>query len=93
MGERGPNVEELWKVRDYPGDWIKQAACASGLGNWFPGRWAEVTAERLVCQACPVQRDCLAHALAAPERYGIWGGLTEQERRDIRRGLRRDRAA
>jgi len=33
-----------------------------------------------LCAECPVQPECRAHALAQPERYGIWGGLTRAER-------------
>lgn len=33
-----------------------------------------------LCRQCPVQRECLQHALAVPEAYGVWGGLTEEER-------------
>ena len=34
-----------------------------------------------VCQSCPARRDCLDYAIANNERFGIWGGLTEQQRR------------
>jgi len=33
-----------------------------------------------VCQSCPVRAECAAHALAAREPYGVWGGFTETER-------------
>lgn len=35
---------------------------------------------RQVCAECPVRRECLSAATERPERYGIWGGLTESER-------------
>lgn len=38
-----------------------------------------------VCRACEVQRECLDYALATNQDSGIWGGLTEEERRVIRR--------
>lgn len=38
-------------------------------------------AARALCRACPVQRECLEHALRIQEPHGIWGGLTEIERR------------
>lgn len=34
-----------------------------------------------VCQACPVQADCLDYAVRIGQRHGIWGGLSERERR------------
>jgi WhiB family redox-sensing transcriptional regulator len=38
-----------------------------------------------VCQACPVQRDCLDFALATNQDSGVWGGTSEEERRKLRR--------
>src|SRR5207249_7912786 len=43
----------------------------------------EAVAKR-VCAECPVRQQCLEHALALPEQFGIWGGLTELERADER---------
>ncbi|QUH00654.1 WhiB family transcriptional regulator [Saccharopolyspora erythraea] len=36
-----------------------------------------------VCHTCPVIRECRAHALATREPYGVWGGLSEHERRTL----------
>lgn len=41
---------------------------------------------KAVCQRCPVIEQCRRHALATREPYGVWGGLTEEERRDLRTG-------
>lgn len=41
---------------------------------------AEVRAAKSVCYLCPVRRECLEYALAAGERWGVWGGLTTPER-------------
>lgn len=38
-----------------------------------------------ICQRCHVRSECLAYALQNDERYGIWGGMTERERRGIKR--------
>ena len=38
-----------------------------------------------ICSTCPVSEDCLEHALSARERFGVWGGLTEKERRKAAR--------
>ena len=69
-------------------DWQAAAACRGMDSDDFfhppkeraRGRRRRVAAARAVCQGCPVIRECLAHALAAPEPYGIWGGLSEEER-------------
>lgn len=39
------------------------------------------TRAKMICDSCPVRSDCLDYALAIREPHGIWGGLTEQERR------------
>ena len=44
---------------------------------------ARESAAKKVCTACPVKTECLEHALAVPEYYGVWGGLTEHERMGI----------
>lgn len=72
------------------GNWQSSAACAGDMGSAFyppvrPERKAvRVERERqakAVCASCPVRSDCLEHALTSDERYGIWGGLTQKERR------------
>jgi WhiB family redox-sensing transcriptional regulator len=35
---------------------------------------------KTVCELCPVRADCLDHAIRVGERYGVWGGLTSDER-------------
>lgn len=48
-----------------------------------PGGSAHVATVKRICQGCPVRGDCLGYALAHPEVVGIWGGLTEPERRRL----------
>lgn len=45
-----------------------------------------------ICNTCPVIQQCREHALRVPEIYGVWGGLTEEQRRIIlrKRGVRFD---
>lgn len=38
---------------------------------------------RAICRVCPVQSDCLDYAMRIREPYGIWGGFTESERREL----------
>ena len=68
-------------------------ACRNGMAtDFYPPMHTERKHERLarerrakaVCAACPVQTQCLEHAIAADERYGIWGGLNQDERRLLR---------
>lgn len=67
-----------------PDDWRARAACARlDPGLFFPdGAEAETRQAKRVCAACPVRAECLRFALTSPEQYGIWGGLTEGERRE-----------
>jgi Transcription factor WhiB len=48
---------------------------------WSP---ADAPMASSVCRSCPVAAECLAYALAADERFGVWGGMTPEERRPRR---------
>lgn len=74
-------------------DWWEQAACL-GLDTslFFPAR-GEATAEaETVCASCQVRDDCLWFALGdngrRAEKFGIWGGSSERQRRRLRREAR-----
>jgi len=78
--------------------WREQAACRGIDPNLFHPRRGEDTAPaKAVCEDCPVRRECLVYALATVEKHGIWGGLSERERRPLRsaiaRHLRREAGA
>jgi WhiB family redox-sensing transcriptional regulator len=67
--------------------WQTQAACTNTDPEaFFPtaGRYVTVGARR-VCTHCPVQAACLEYALTHSEWYGIWGGLSVDERRELYR--------
>lgn len=52
---------------------------------FFPERGASTREAKEVCRGCVVRDDCLEYALANGEKFGIWGGLSERERRKVRR--------
>ncbi len=52
---------------------------------FFPERGASTREAKEVCRGCVVRDDCLDYALANGEKFGIWGGLSERERRRVRR--------
>ena len=77
--------------------WRDEAACVGKPGEWwFPERdesrpFGAMSRARAICDACPVQQDCLNHALTEDIRHGMWGGKSPEERTRIRRGTRRGR--
>ncbi|GAA1955546.1 WhiB family transcriptional regulator [Catenulispora subtropica] len=83
--------------------WQERGLCQSGDATVFFAPDSERIRERekreaaakRVCEECPVRQQCLEHALALPEQFGIWGGLTELERAEEgrrRRGATSGRA-
>jgi WhiB family transcriptional regulator, redox-sensing transcriptional regulator len=53
---------------------------------FFPDPSGSTRRAKQVCQACPVTTACLQYALGHDERFGVWGGLDEQERRQLQNG-------
>lgn len=69
--------------------WRADAACALiDPALFYPQQGESTTEAKAVCRSCPVQHECLEEALANGEKFGIWGGLSERERRRIRRARR-----
>jgi WhiB family redox-sensing transcriptional regulator len=79
----GPNAD-LW-------DWQLHAACRTVDPDVFfhpegergAARRNRDAAAKRVCAGCPVIAQCTAHALAVREPYGVWGGMSEDEREDV----------
>jgi WhiB family transcriptional regulator, redox-sensing transcriptional regulator len=70
--------------------WQRRAACRGlDAAIFYPMTEDQATTAKLVCGRCPVQSECLEHALGVREKEGIWGGATEAERRRIIRQRRR----
>jgi WhiB family redox-sensing transcriptional regulator len=51
---------------------------------FFPEKGGSTAAAKALCEKCAIRADCLDYALAHGERFGIWGGLSERERRRLR---------
>jgi hypothetical protein len=63
--------------------WHAQAACrGAGPASWFPGRGDDVRPAQAVCATCPVAEPCAA---AGEGETGIWGGMSERQRKHARR--------
>jgi WhiB family transcriptional regulator, redox-sensing transcriptional regulator len=68
-------------------DWQERALCAqTDPEAFFPEKGGSTREAKRICASCEVRADCLEYALAFDERFGIWGGLSERERRRLKRG-------
>jgi WhiB family redox-sensing transcriptional regulator len=81
------------------GDWRNRAACVSHepelffpIGTTGPAQTHLADAQQ-VCRGCEVQADCLQWALSNGVDYGVWGGLSEDQRRSLKRRITRNRDA
>ena len=65
--------------------WRQDALCAeTDPEAFFPEKGGSTRDAKRVCTGCPVRARCLEFALSNDERFGIWGGLSERERRRVR---------
>lgn len=89
---------QLWAgTPGWPGEgrksWQAEAACRQLPTDLFfpvghgPRAQAQTRLAKEICAACGVRPQCLAHALVCNARYGVFGGLAEDERRELRRRL------
>ena len=66
-------------------DWTLSARCREQQPDYLFVRGAEQNKAKQLCQGCPVRNECLAEALDNQIEWGVWGGLTERERRALLR--------
>jgi WhiB family redox-sensing transcriptional regulator len=66
-------------------DWRVRATCRDEDPDGLFVRGAEQRKAKMVCIACPVRTECLADALDNRIEFGVWGGMTERERRALLR--------
>src|SRR5256885_14756305 len=67
-------------------DWPSMAACRNGDPDALFVQGAEQNVAKRICRSCPVRYECLADALDNRIEFGVWGGMTERERRGVVRG-------
>ena len=66
--------------------WQERALCAqTDPEAFFPEKGGSTREAKRVCLSCDVRAECLEYALEHDERFGIWGGLSERERRRLKR--------
>lgn len=85
-----PRHSPLLELTEDRPDWHAQANC-SGMDPevWFPGRGESTKDLKAICERCAVQAQCRTAGLV--EKFGMWGGLSERERRRVRSARRRER--
>jgi WhiB family redox-sensing transcriptional regulator len=67
-------------------EWQERALCAqTDPEAFFPEKGGSTREAKRICSGCEVRNECLEYALANDERFGIWGGMSERERRKQRR--------
>lgn len=67
------------------GDWRVSANCRNGDPDRLFVTGARQREARTICRGCPVLTQCLSHALNERIEFGVWGGMTERERRAMLR--------
>ncbi len=75
-------------VGDVPAEmeWQERALCAqTDPEAFFPEKGGSTREAKRVCMSCEVRVECLEYALENDERFGIWGGLSERERRRVKK--------
>ena len=81
-----PGVRKIVPVGDDPLAWQTDSLCAqTDPEAFFPEKGGSTRDAKKICQSCEVRSECLGYALANDERFGIWGGLSERERRKLRK--------
>jgi WhiB family redox-sensing transcriptional regulator len=93
---RLPQYRDLAAPARFAARWRRQAACrGTNLDLFYPERGQTAEPARQVCAACPVRQPCLDYAVSNRITHGIWGGMTERERRPLQsawvQAARRDR--
>ncbi|MBB3086117.1 WhiB family redox-sensing transcriptional regulator [Geodermatophilus sabuli] len=84
----GPAFSGIWSVglEADAQSWQERALCAeTDPEAFFPEKGGSTREAKKICTGCEVKAECLEYALANDERFGIWGGLSERERRRLRR--------
>jgi WhiB family redox-sensing transcriptional regulator len=81
-----PGFDQMFE--EIEDQWQERALCAqTDPEAFFPEKGGSTREAKRICLGCDVKDECLEYALANDERFGIWGGLSERERRRLKRGI------
>src|SRR6185436_9985679 len=76
----------VWDFLPEPEPWMASGLCAqTDPEAWYPDKGESNRDAKRTCLACPVPGECLSYALKHDERFGVWGGMSERERRKLKR--------
>lgn len=85
-------LQILTEVREM--SWADWAICGeTDPEAYFPEKGGSTREAKKVCRRCEVRAECLQYALETDQRFGIWGGTSERERRRLKRQPMERRAA
>ncbi len=80
------DLTTITDVDEPEASWQERALCAqTDPEAFFPEKGGSTREAKKVCVSCEVRAECLEYALQNDERFGIWGGLSERERRKLKR--------
>lgn len=83
---RAASLSELLGIDAQATEWMRDGLCAQTDPEAFhPDEHGSVVPAKAVCAVCPVLAECRAYALETGQRFGVWGGLSANERQQIRR--------
>ena len=86
LGVPGVRQPDGFGVDDNPLAWQTDSLCAqTDPEAFFPEKGGSTRDAKKICTTCEVRTQCLEYALQNDERFGIWGGLSERERRKLRK--------
>ena len=86
LGMPGIRSASIVEDDDNPLAWQTDALCAqTDPEAFFPEKGGSTREAKKVCLSCDVRSECLEYALGHDERFGIWGGLSERERRKLKK--------
>ncbi len=73
---------QIGLIGEIPGHWAEYGLCAqTDPETFFPEKGSSTAPAKAVCQRCPVAVECLEFAVRTGERFGVWGGMSERDRR------------
>jgi WhiB family redox-sensing transcriptional regulator len=80
------DLTDLFDLPEEEQEWQERALCAqTDPEAFFPEKGGSTREAKRICLGCEVKDECLEYALAHDERFGIWGGLSERERRKLKK--------